>query len=168
MVEDIREHPEAANPEVRHEEADINVRAVLWFGVIMVVFSVVTAFGLWALFRYYQTSADQNEPRRMTAMPAANNDLPPAPRLQTNPPADLQAFVREEDERLSSYGWVDRKSGVAHIPIDEAMKLVLERHQLKGPAAGTTDGSAAETESTPLPADIPPPPASVLMKKGNS
>jgi len=27
-------------------------------------------------------------------------------------------------ERLSSYGWVDRKAGVAHIPIDQAMRLV--------------------------------------------
>jgi hypothetical protein len=29
-------------------------------------------------------------------------------------------------ERLGSYGWVDRRSGVAHIPIDEAMELVVK------------------------------------------
>jgi hypothetical protein len=27
-------------------------------------------------------------------------------------------------QRLGSYGWVDRKAGVAHIPIEEAMRLV--------------------------------------------
>ena len=27
-------------------------------------------------------------------------------------------------EQLGSFGWVDRKAGVAHIPIDEAMRLV--------------------------------------------
>jgi len=27
-------------------------------------------------------------------------------------------------ERLASYGWVDRKAGVAHIPVDQAMRLV--------------------------------------------
>ncbi|HVO19174.1 MAG TPA: hypothetical protein VMU15_07960 [Anaeromyxobacter sp.] len=34
-----------------------------------------------------------------------------------------QARARDQ-ERLASYGWVDRKAGVAHIPIDEAMRLV--------------------------------------------
>jgi hypothetical protein len=35
-------------------------------------------------------------------------------------------------ERLRSYGWVDRESGVAHIPIDEAMKMYLADQQKKG------------------------------------
>jgi hypothetical protein len=30
-----------------------------------------------------------------------------------------------EEERLHHYGWVDRARGVAHIPIDEAMDLVV-------------------------------------------
>lgn len=29
-------------------------------------------------------------------------------------------------ERLRSYGWVDRAAGVAHMPIDRAMALVVE------------------------------------------
>jgi hypothetical protein len=28
-------------------------------------------------------------------------------------------------ERLGSFGWVDRQAGVAHIPIEEAMRLVV-------------------------------------------
>lgn len=28
--------------------------------------------------------------------------------------------------RLGAYGWVDRQAGVAHIPIEEAMKLVAQ------------------------------------------
>ena len=35
-------------------------------------------------------------------------------------------------ERLDSYGWVDREAGVAHIPIDEAMKMFLAEQQKKG------------------------------------
>jgi hypothetical protein len=38
-------------------------------------------------------------------------------------------------ERLGSFGWVDRKAGVAHIPIEEAMKLVAAGVR-PGPAAG--------------------------------
>jgi hypothetical protein len=38
---------------------------------------------------------------------------------------------------LSSYGWVDRKAGVAHIPIDEAMKLVAGGARPSGSEPGT-------------------------------
>ena len=35
-------------------------------------------------------------------------------------------------ERLRSYGWVDREAGVAHIPIDEAMKMYVADQAKKG------------------------------------
>lgn len=38
-------------------------------------------------------------------------------------------------ERLGSTGWVDRQAGVAHIPIDEAMRLVASGIR-PGPIAG--------------------------------
>jgi hypothetical protein len=38
----------------------------------------------------------------------------------------------QQMERLRSYGWVDRESGVAHIPIDEAVKMYLAEQQKKG------------------------------------
>jgi len=38
----------------------------------------------------------------------------------------------QQMERLRSYGWVDREAGLAHIPIDEAMKMYLADQQPKG------------------------------------
>ena len=32
-----------------------------------------------------------------------------------------------EAEKLSSYGWVDKDGGVARIPIDRAMEVMLQR-----------------------------------------
>jgi hypothetical protein len=40
------------------------------------------------------------------------------------------------EEQLRHYGWVDRKKQVAHIPIDEAMKIVVDRRLLKSAPAG--------------------------------
>ena len=40
-------------------------------------------------------------------------------------------------ERLGSVGWVDRNAGLAHIPIDEAMRLVAA-----GVRPGPTEGGA--------------------------
>jgi len=34
-------------------------------------------------------------------------------------------------ERLDSYGWVDREAGVAHIPVSEAMKMLVEEQGKK-------------------------------------
>jgi hypothetical protein len=45
------------------------------------------------------------------------------------------------EARLERYGWVDEKKQVAHIPIDAAMKLVLERRLLE--AGPGKDGDKA-------------------------
>jgi hypothetical protein len=41
-------------------------------------------------------------------------------------------------ERLGSYGWVDEKAGVVHIPIDRAMELVAQGVRPAPGAPGTT------------------------------
>ncbi len=38
----------------------------------------------------------------------------------------------QQMERLRSYGWVDREAGLAHIPIDEAVKMYLADQAKKG------------------------------------
>ncbi len=35
----------------------------------------------------------------------------------------------DEQQRLNSYGWVDRKAGLIHIPIARAIDLILEESQ---------------------------------------
>jgi hypothetical protein len=52
--------------------------------------------------------------------------LPPEPRLQVSPQADMDAMRAREHELLHSYGWVDREKGVARIPIDRAMEIMAE------------------------------------------
>ena len=44
-------------------------------------------------------------------------------------------------ERLGSYGWVDRKAGVVHVPIDRAMELSAQgvRPRAQGPGGRTTE-----------------------------
>jgi hypothetical protein len=58
---------------------------------------------------------------------AADLPMPPAPRLQTDPDADLAALHAQEARELTSYGWVDRGAGIARIPIERAMELTAQR-----------------------------------------
>jgi hypothetical protein len=55
------------------------------------------------------------------------NRAPPNPRLQASEPLDLRAFREEQERTVTTYGWVDKSQGVVRIPVDEGMRLLLER-----------------------------------------
>ena len=45
---------------------------------------------------------------------------------RSGPSEELRTLRAQEDERLSSYGWVDQAKQEVRIPIDQAMKLMVE------------------------------------------
>ena len=49
---------------------------------------------------------------------------PPQPRLQRDPAWDFAAFRAEQLKRLDTYRWIDKKAGIAQIPIERAMELL--------------------------------------------
>ena len=122
-------HPAHAgdNPDVHHEESDVNIRGVLVFGGGLIVAAIVIHLVVGGLFKYFDIrEAHQATPEY--PLPAAQeNRLPPEPRLQTNPRQDLADLRAREDEALAGYSWVDRNAGIVRIPIDEAIKKTLER-----------------------------------------
>jgi hypothetical protein len=88
------------------------------------VSGLVISVLVWALFLYFSEQATR---RGSTAAGLTQHTLPPPPRLQTNPRGDLLELREAEDRVLATYGWVDRKAGVVRIPIEQAMKLTVER-----------------------------------------
>ncbi len=54
-------------------------------------------------------------------------ELPPEPRLQTDPRSDLQAQLSRQRARLDSYAWVDRTHAIARVPVSVAMKHLAEQ-----------------------------------------
>jgi hypothetical protein len=116
-----------ANPEVHHEESDVDIRAILGFGAGLIVTAIVIHLLVWLLFVYFNAREAAQPPADYPLAIEQEKRLPPEPRLQTNPREDLRELRAGEDETLSTYGWVDRNAGVVRIPIDEAMKLVIQR-----------------------------------------
>jgi hypothetical protein len=114
-------------PAVRHETTDVDIRGLLIFAVGLLATGVAIHLLVWVLLLYF----DAREARKTTIeYPLAatqGNRVPPEPRLQTNPRQDLLDLRAQEDEVLRSYGWIDRNAGVVRIPIEEAMRLTLER-----------------------------------------
>jgi len=51
----------------------------------------------------------------------------PNPQLQPHPQADLKKYMEAQQKRLDQAGWVDKKSGIAAIPVDKAMRIIAGR-----------------------------------------
>ena len=51
----------------------------------------------------------------------------PQPQLLVHPASEREKFEADEQRQLDTYGWVDRSTGVARIPIVRAMQLMVER-----------------------------------------
>jgi hypothetical protein len=112
---------------VSREESDVNFRAILGFGAGLIAVAAAVYFGVWLLFMFF---AGREAARVSPQFPLAvgqENRLPPEPRLQTNPRQDLLDLRAAEETTLTTYGWVDKNAGIARIPIDEAMKRVVEK-----------------------------------------
>jgi hypothetical protein len=113
----------AINEEVHeHEHTDIPVRTIGKYLLGMVIAGVIVVLvlaGLWNLFRH-----SIPEEARVPAWQGPR-ELPPSPRLQIAPTADLAEYQRKEFDRLYSYGWVDRSAGKVHIPIERAIDRIV-------------------------------------------
>ena len=67
-------------------------------------------------------------------------------------PFDLNHWVKDDRaaarERLHSYGWVDRKAGTIHIPIERAIELQLADAKAPKPAAVPESQKPADPENS--------------------
>jgi hypothetical protein len=73
------------------------------------------------------------------ALPDASRKLtviPPPPRQQVVPAAELARYLAAQKLLLNTYYWIDRDRGIVHIPIEEAMKKVAEQGIDGFPKAG--------------------------------
>ena len=124
------EHPKL--PPTDYEDSDVSPRAffrlLLAFGSIV----VVSALLIWWIY----PSSLQNEKMITGSVPRY-----PEPMLQPSPPTDMQTFFNEEMAYLYGTGWVDRARGTVHIPIDQAMRKVVEDGIPDWPSAAPSPGS---------------------------
>jgi hypothetical protein len=121
-------------------DREINVRAVVLFGVALALSVIASMILMWFMFRYFDRRADDLAERTVSPLVApGERRLPPEPRLQAQPPVEMIALRAAEDSVLTGYGWVDEQAGIVRIPVDAAMDLVAERRLV--PSTPTPAGS---------------------------
>ena len=128
-----------------HETSALRIGPVVWFLIGLGVATVVVVLLMIGLFDAFANRASKSEDRP-SPLAGERQKLPPEPQLQLAPTTaeqleaklppnlkedhplqEMKRFRAEEDAKLNSYGWVDEKGGVVHIPIDDAKRLLLEK-----------------------------------------
>jgi hypothetical protein len=132
-------HDEFDNPDTAHEHSDVNIRAILSSAGIIAVVVIVAMASMYLLFGWFEHRALRAQPY-ISPLASPPVEMPPTTMetpffseaaggvpLLTDEPAALERHRAAERQRLHTYGWVDEGAGVAHIPIEEAMRLLVER-----------------------------------------
>jgi len=152
------------NPAVDFDRTDLSPRGILVFLVGLLVAGVFIELVIWGMFRFLSHSPffAQGNPSPMVSTQKAppptalgadfentrnvNPAIFPEPRLQTDEATDMKNLLDSEHAILyAEQPFVD-KSGTVHLPITEAMKLVVERglpvKPAGAPAAAMTQKAA--------------------------
>ena len=123
---DLEYGPTPPGAKYEHTDIDVNIgyKSFLWLTVAIVI-SVGIVYGAFFFFEGKEQGTDAAAQKYPLAV--GQHKEPPAPNLQTQPFRDLYNLRHAEDDRLGSYGWVDQDGGIARIPIDRAMDVMLEK-----------------------------------------
>ena len=107
-------------------DRELNYRGVLIFMVGLAAITALTFFGLWYGGRSLQEQMASGDPKPSEIVRDSAIPLPPAPLLQTEPYADMDAMRAAHDSVLHSYAVIDGARGIVRVPVTEAMDLIVK------------------------------------------
>lgn len=110
-------------PERGFEPSDVRPR-----GVVYAVFGIFAALFLSGFLLLVMYAIFDNVEERPAISPLQTAEVAfPMPRLEADPPRNRADIEANAAARLDGYGWTDREAGLAHIPIEAAMRLLASR-----------------------------------------
>jgi hypothetical protein len=135
---------------VATEPDRVSSKVVLGFGALLAAIAVAAAILIWLLFHAMQRGANRRDAATVAAegIQSPSGRLPPAPRLEVRGERYWRDFRSAEEQRLATYGWMDRSMGAVHLPIERAIDLIAERGVGPLPPGPAT---VPEKSATPAP-----------------
>ncbi|MES2264369.1 MAG: hypothetical protein V4724_38190 [Pseudomonadota bacterium] len=112
--------PDPAGQETGEDSSGLHARALAWGGAAIVAGIVFAVGAAWL-------AQDLLRPQGGFGGPNAQGMALPSPALLAAPQPERAAFESDKQHLVSSYGWVDRQAGIARIPVEQAMQLMVER-----------------------------------------
>ncbi len=128
-----------------YETRDASISGLLKFAASLAVIIVIVSVGMRWTRDYYAKTQNLGP----TVTPFENQRIiPPLPRLQVLPQKEIHDYWEAEQDLVNSYGWVDRHNGVVRIPVDRAMRILLQRGlPARLPVNAKVAGGGAEQKS---------------------
>ena len=115
-------------PGAKYEHTDIDVSVGYKFGLWLTISMLISIGIVTGAFYFFEGQGKAaNAAAQKYPLAVGQRKEPPAPNLQNQPFKDIYMLRQGEAERLGSYGWVDKEGGVARLPIDRAMEVMLEK-----------------------------------------
>jgi hypothetical protein len=149
------QHPSSSLANTRHETQDANAAWVLAsIAMLTATIALVYVASWWTLDSFKTISSASTVSRSISG--GRTEQLPPEPRLEgideietaqsTKTGLNRWKTLNElEKQTLDSYGWIDRQTGIVHIPIRTAMQIVVENHLLPVAPANPTEDRKPKT-----------------------
>jgi hypothetical protein len=117
----------AHTPHLGEFDREINVRGIVWSGIVLVAIALVVQLLMWWLLRGFNRFDEKRDVRLTPIETAMPQQPPPEPRLQVSP-NDAMRRMREEEQRLlERAAWVNRQEGTVRVPIDVAIDVIVAR-----------------------------------------
>jgi hypothetical protein len=127
---------EPQHADVSFEATDVQAGTIykyLFALALAVVFSYVICVFVLRLTTSVAVQSDTPPPPVRQEMGKDFKMMPPEPRLQgmpghgNDPQADMREKLRLDTEENEKAGWIDQTTGIAQIPVKDAMKLIVEK-----------------------------------------
>jgi hypothetical protein len=121
------------NADVAFEPSDVDTRTILSY-LFYLALSVVAAFIVSVfIFRFTSKMAADSDTPMAPVHRNIGPTMPPEPMLQgvpgheTDPQLDLRLKRASDEAENEKYDWTDRQAGIARIPVEEAMKIIVSK-----------------------------------------
>lgn len=108
-------------------DAELDLKSIIGFGVALVLVTLLVLALMWGMGIVFKEAEQAKDHPPSPMAEALVDPIPPGPRLQSTPPRDMDELRAQDRETLTTYGWVDPATGVARIPIDRAMSILVEK-----------------------------------------
>ena len=108
-----------------HEARDADPVNLAMLGLLVFFIIGVCLLVCWIMLRYLNAGRNAGQPTQVKYAEKVAGF--PQPQLITEPGRERRRVQLNQATKLKTYGWVDRKTGIARIPVDRAMQLLLER-----------------------------------------
>jgi|SRR5450432_160404 len=108
-------------------DRELNLRAILGFGGGVLVVTLLAMAVMWWMSDAFKRQEEAKDAAPSPLAEAQLDPIPPGPRLQATPPRDMDELRKRDHEALTTYGWVDKSGGVAHIPVERAIEILAAK-----------------------------------------